>query len=637
MDEHKHESHSSDVSEDQPVEHHEHSHEQHAAPSHTQRPVHEVHRAPKAAHNIKKAPVHHEHVAHATAKKRNYLPYIIGIGLLAIVIALIIKFTSGPSVPTTIDNPAQYGKVDVAFYVMSQCPYGTQVEDGIAPVLNEFGENVNFKLNFIAAEQDGTFQSLHGPAEVTGDKIHLCVQKYYPKELINFVVCQNKNVQNLEGTIDGCAKETGIDAEKVKTCYKGTEGTSLLSDSVKASQAVNAQGSPTMFINNQPYNGARDKNSFKRAICVGLNKHPLCGDIPACSSDADCTGQPGKIGTCQNPDKKDAECAYKDDVSISMTVLNAKDCASCDSTQLVSVLKQVFLKMDVKEVEASSTEGKALIKKFGLEKAPAYVFSAGVDKTYAWSSNPRIQGAFKKSGENFVLLDEASGATYILDAAKRQEMEEKTGVKKGDNKPQIDFYVMSYCPYGNMAEEAVEPVYQLLKDNADFNPHYVIYSNYGGGGPSYCLDAGNKYCSMHGIQELNQDIRELCVNKYMGIDSYFKFVLAMNSKCTASNADKCWEQVAKDLKLDTAKIKTCQQNEGESLVAAELELNKLLGVQGSPTVFIEGQPFSGGRDAASFAQALCAGFETAPAECSASSLSTLGGAPTAAPAAGGCG
>jgi hypothetical protein len=273
-----------------------------------------------------------------------------------------------------------------------------------------------------------------------------------------------------------------------------------------------------------------------------------------------------------------------------------------------------------------------------LTYAPSYVFDAGIEQSYAWNNNARLVSAFKKSGTGYVLLDEASGSTYVLDPAKRREIEEKTGIEKGDNKPQIDFYVMSYCPYGNMAEEGIEPVYQLLKDKADFNPHYVIYSNYGGGGPSYCIDADSKYCSMHGVQEMNQDIRELCVHKHMGDSAYFRFVLAMNDKCSASNADTCWEAVAKSLNLDTAKIKSCEEDEGESIAASELELNKLLRVQGSPTVFVEGQPYSGGRAAADYAASLCAAFETAPDECSEESLATLG---TAAPAStatgGGCG
>jgi 2-hydroxychromene-2-carboxylate isomerase len=564
---------------------------------------------------------------------------VIGGLILVVVLALIIRMMSQPT-PIDVDDPEQYGSVDVVFYVMSQCPYGTQVEDAIAPVLKELGSNINFRLDFIAQETSpGVFDSLHGPPEVEGNKIHLCVQENYPNEMMDFIVCQNKKVQDLKGTIDKCAEEAGIaDAQKIKDCADGPEGNQLLSASTKASQEAGAQGSPTIYINNQLYSGARDATSFKRTICQGLEAHPVCENMPECGSDFDCTGEPGKVGVCENPGKDDAKCTYKDDAPVKLTVVNAKACTTCDATQLIGVLSQLFLNIEVEEVDVSSTKGRALVRQLNLQHAPSFVFTGDVDKTYAWEVNDRLRGAFRKTGDAFVLLDEASGASYLLDANKRAEMEKLIGVKKGDNRPQIDFYVMSYCPYGNIAEEAIEPAYQLLKDSADFNPHYVIYSNYRGGGPEFCLDDDDQYCSMHGVQELNQGLRELCVAKHIGMDEYFEFVLEMNKKCTYQNADTCWEPVAKSLNLDTAKIKDCEADEWEDILSKELALNKALGVSGSPTVFVEGAPYSGPRAASGYAQSLCAGFNTAPDECSAAKLASLGGAaPSPAASAGGCG
>lgn len=60
-------------------------------------------------------------------------------------------------------------KVTLDFYVMSQCPYGTQVEDAIAPVIERFGPAVDFKVDYIARDLgNGRFQSLHGNTEVAG-------------------------------------------------------------------------------------------------------------------------------------------------------------------------------------------------------------------------------------------------------------------------------------------------------------------------------------------------------------------------------------------------------------------------------------------------------------------------------------
>ena len=479
---------------------------------------------------------------------------------------------------------------------------------------------------------------MHGVAEVDGDKIQLCVQKHYPDKLLAFVACQNKNYKDLKRSVGMCAAKSGLDAQVITECAEGEEGSQLLSESIKNSRAAGATGSPTMYFGGNLYSGLRDTNSFKKEVCKYLDSHPSCEGLPACLSDADCAAEAGKVGICENPGTVEAKCTYHEDAAVELKIVNSRECKNCDTSRNVQVLKQIFTNLDVEEIEASTSRGKAFIKNLGLQKAPSYVFSGSLDQTYAWSVNERLRGAFRKVGKYYVMIDEATGATFILDENKRQEFEKLTGVEKGDNRPQIDFYVMSYCPYGNMAEEAIEPVFQLLKGMADFNPHYVIYSNYRGGGPQFCLDDENKYCSMHGVQELNQDLRELCVHKYMGESSYFEFALEMNKKCNAGNADSCWESVAKSIGLDVEKIKDCEQNEWEELLSKELTLNLALGVRGSPTVFVEGSQYSGARTPAGYAQALCAGFESKPDECSAEKLASLGSAnPSPAAMGGGCG
>lgn len=556
-------------------------------------------------------------------KKKGITNYIIGGLIIIVIMAFLIKSFYSPSVE--VEDPEQYGMADVTFYVMSQCPYGTQVVDAMHPVMEDLGDNINFRLEFIASENpDGTFNSLHGPPEVKGDKIQLCVQEHFPDELTGFVTCQNKNFQDLEGSVESCAEKVGIDAGTITECAEGDEGSKLLSESARKSQAAGAQGSPTMYFGDSLYSGLRDTNSFKKEVCKQLDGHPECDDLPACISDADCSEQPGMIGICENPGTVDAECRYQEDAPVELKVVDAEDCEGCDADKNIKVLEQIFLNMETEVIEAESARGRAFIENLGLEKAPSYVFSGNLDETYAWKVNERLRAAFDKVDKYYVMKDEASGATYILDDEKREALEELTGIKKGDNRPQIDFYVMSYCPYGNIAEEAIEPAFQHLKGSADFNPHYVIYSNYQGGGPQFCLDDESRFCSMHGVQELNQGLRELCVHKYMGEDSYFEFVLEMNKECNYNNADSCWEPVAESLGLDVEKIRECEEEEWEDILSEELALNQALGVRGSPTIFVEGNPYSGPRTPAGYGQALCEGFDSKPDECSVESLSTLG-------------
>jgi protein-disulfide isomerase len=543
--------------------------------------------------------------------------------LIGVIIYLLTAGNSGSSGPKVNYNG---DKVPVEFYVMSQCPYGTQVEDAIAPVLSNMEGAVDFKVNYIASETSpGVFRSLHGDKETKGNIVQLCAAKYNPDEYVDMIVCQNKDAANVDTNWESCARGLGMDVESIKSCYNSNEGIQLLSESIKISNAKGASASPTIYIGGQPYQGARDSVAFQRAICQ-FSDHPACSSIPACAADTDCTAEVGKEGSCTNPGKSDAKCVYTEPVKFELTVVTDDKCTTCDTSRIIQVSQQLFMGSTPRIVDVDSAEGQQLVAKYGIELLPTYVFDSKVTETKSWQSSTDLQSVFERESDGkYSLLPEVVGASYFVSeearAAYQAEQDrlnaaklDAVGVTKGDNKPQIDFFVMSYCPFGNQAEEGIEPVYQLLKDNAEFKPHYVIYSNYGGGGSDYCI-ANGQLCSMHGIQELNQNIREACVLRDNGIDAWFDFALAMNKQCSASNADSCWTNVAKGLGLDTAAISACQSKDGEALMRADFELGQTLGVQGSPTVFVEGIDYSGGRNAESFKSAMCAYYDNAPSEC----------------------
>jgi len=197
-------------------------------------------------------------------------------------------------------------------------------------------------------------------------------------------------------------------------------------------------------------------------------------------------------------------------------------------------------------------------------------------------------------------------------------------------KPSVDLFVMSFCPFGNQTEELMMPVAKLLGNKADIELHYILYSNYSSGYPDYCIDKENKYCSMHGIQEVHQDIRELCVAKYQK-DKFWDFVQEINKQATSENVDQKWESVAQGLGIDVQQIKTCQEQEGQNLLAKEVELtrdqypvqdpSKHKGkekeeISASPTLTINGMIYDGQRGSNEYKEAICSAFSKAPAECS---------------------
>lgn len=555
----------------------------------------------------------------------------IAIIVLAVVILGVLFIRSNDNLMSSITGAftlegVKGNSVDVEFYVMSQCPYGVQVEDAVKPVLDELKGHVNFKVDFIGMESNGQFNSLHGEPEVNGDKVQLCAMKYEPEKYMDMIACMNKDANGIPDNWEECAKD--LDVAKIKTCYEGDEGTQLLKESFARSAEKKATGSPTIYINGEKYAGGRNTVTFKREFCKYLDI-PECKDVPECSVDFDCTPDPKKDAKCVS-----GKCEYQEPAKFDMYVINSKECSDCDSTEIVSAVQDMFKGANVIELDISDSDGKKFADDLGLTYLPAYVLDKKVEESYIWTSVPYVQTAFEKNGEYYQILDEMTGATYFIDDKKREEYYKGLGITLGDNKPQVDFFVMSYCPYGNQAEETMYDVYKLLKNKVDFNPHYVIYSNYGKGYPADCLDKDSKYCSMHGIQELNQNIREICVLQQSGIEYWFNFVIAMNDKCTAQNADGCWSDVAEGLGLDVDKIRACEKNDGLKIAEEQLKLTTAFKARGSPAIYIDGSTFSGDRTPEGYKTAVCEVFTTKPSQCD-TKLESSGSATTSTAA--GCG
>jgi len=398
------------------------------------------------------------------------------------------------------------------------------------------------------------------------------------------------------------AADLGLDTETFNVCLDSGEKGDLVDADTAMGRQLGVSGTPTFIVGDITVVGAQSYSAIKETIEAALS------------------------GETSGTDSTGAE-DVAEDPEFDIAIINDQNCDydSCNTANIRDILVSLFPSAAITELDASESEASDLIEELGIEVLPAYVLDEDVAETASWKAEPRLGSSFDKVGSKYILKPDVVGATYYTDPQKRAEYEqelaeqeekkkEALGIVEGDNKPQIDFFVMSYCPYGNICEEGIEPVFRNLGDKAIFNPRYVVYENYQGGGDDYCIEEG-KYCSMHGVQELNQGLRELCVKKYMGTGAFFDFVLAMNEKCSYTNADTCWEAVAGELGLDTGTIKTCEEEEGAELAKADRELNVLLGVSGSPTVFIDGSPYNGARTPAAYQAAICAAFDTPPAEC----------------------
>lgn len=205
------------------------------------------------------------------------------------------------------------------------------------------------------------------------------------------------------------------------------------------------------------------------------------------------------------------------------------------------------------------------------------------------------------------------------DMEETPETETQTETPSGEypksDTPNVKMFVMSFCPYGEQAEVGLGPALEVIGEYVDFEPHFVLYESYGDNGPNYCIeDENGRYCSMHGINELNEDLRQAVVWKYYP-DKWWAYVNKVNADCSSSTVETCWKGAAEAAGLDVADIEAKFGVEKFELAAAEYALNVKYGVRGSPTILINEVKYSGARSPDAFKSGICSAFNTAPEVC----------------------
>lgn len=191
-------------------------------------------------------------------------------------------------------------------------------------------------------------------------------------------------------------------------------------------------------------------------------------------------------------------------------------------------------------------------------------------------------------------------------------------------KPVVDLYVMSFCPYGVQAENAMKPVVDLLGAKAEIKVRFIAGSGNG---------TVESVQSLHGIEEAKEDLRQLCIQKLYP-SKFWEYLMQVNTECyplyrNATALDACWKAAAESRGINASRVESCAYGqEGMELLKEDGQLVSANRVTGSPTMLINGYRYGGARSPEAFKQAICSAFLAPPPECavnlSAQSPSTSG-------------
>ncbi|MDD5417885.1 MAG: hypothetical protein PHW96_03320 [Candidatus Nanoarchaeia archaeon] len=156
----------------------------------------------------------------------------------------------------------------------------------------------------------------------------------------------------------------------------------------------------------------------------------------------------------------------------------------------------------------------------------------------------------------------------------------------------VDMYVMSMCPYGVQAEDGFLPVKEKFGNSIEWNLYFIG------------TESNGQFNSLHGQPEVDENIRQLCIIEHYA-SKFYDYLACLNKNY--NNAASIWQSCASNAGIDTAVINSCfNGNEGKELLKASFLASQNKGATGSPTIFINGQSYSGGRTESSFTRAICA-------------------------------
>jgi hypothetical protein len=185
---------------------------------------------------------------------------------------------------TQAGTAADVPKADLAtveLFVMSHCPYGTQIEKGILPVLETLGDKVDFELKFC----DYAMHPTQG--EVEEQLNQYCIQKEEPNKFTSYLKCFLEAGNGAE-----CLTKTSINRSKLNTCVTQTDNeykvTELLEDkstwksgrfpqfNIYQADALKygVTGSPGLVVNGKKISSGRDSASLLKTICAGFSEQP---------------------------------------------------------------------------------------------------------------------------------------------------------------------------------------------------------------------------------------------------------------------------------------------------------------------------------------------------------------------------
>lgn len=191
----------------------------------------------------------------------------------------------------------------------------------------------------------------------------------------------------------------------------------------------------------------------------------------------------------------------------------------------------------------------------------------------------------------------------------------------------VELFVMAHCPYGMRAEAALESALKAFGNGIDFRLHFIAQEAGKGSAPTAPLrphvpgretcESGTVYgtgrfLSLHGDAEVEEGIRQV-VMMHLYPDRYYDYILHRNENMGSPD----WQASARRAGIDPERVAVAASGaEGEALFRDNIRRANRLGIQASPTLYVNGEEVEGGIERQGLARRIC-GIDSLAGPCAA--------------------
>jgi protein-disulfide isomerase len=232
-----------------------------------------------------------------------------------------------------------------------------------------------------------------------------------------------------------------------------------------------------------------------------------------------------------------------------------------------------------------------------IEYVDSQDFSDGLYEVTVLAQGQEIPVHVTKDGKYYV-QGVMPITSQMINEPKVEETKSQNIIKS--DKPLVQLFVMTHCPYGTQAEKGFLPMARLLEDVADMEIRFVHYF-------------------MHEPEE-TETPRQVCIREEQG-DKFLDYLECFlegdgNSEggyiTNGNDPSICMQEVG----IDESAVQDCvDSGRWEEYYAEDSQMSEEAGVRGSPTLVINGVIVSAGRSEAAYLEASCEAFNDAPELC----------------------